>query len=126
MLTNRVDKVRHYSKMYPVALAVQDGMSITQVKNVRPTPDVIFVGGSTQFKWRTLRDWTTNFSHVHVGRANGGRRLWEVHRSGAESSDGAGWFRDLSRTPLMMKQLERYLERSTKGLGEFDTKGFIY
>jgi len=74
----------------PLAIAVQDGMTPTDVpKNA----DVIFVGGTTSWKWRNLKMWTENFPRVHVGRVNTYRLLWMAHEVGAESCDGTGWFR---------------------------------
>lgn len=100
---------------WPLALAVQDGMTVSQVKNLTSKPDVIFIGGTTKWKWRTLASWCQNFPRVHVGRVNTERMLWSVHRHGAESSDGTGWWHHKQR-----KQLERYLERSDKGLNRYD------
>lgn len=106
---------------WQLAFVVQDGMTTEEVKRVEPTPDIIFVGGSTQFKWRSVARWCKDFPRVHVGRVNTERLLWVAHRSGAESSDGTGWFHH-----KQYKQLVRYLERSGKGLGERDTPGIYY
>ena len=67
--------------------------------------DVVFVGGSTSWKWRNLRMWTENFPRVHVGRVNSLRLLLLADKSGADSCDGPGWCRDPTRT----KELEFYL-----------------
>lgn len=104
---------------WPLALVVQDGMTVEQVKSVRPQPEVIFVGGTTKWKWRTLRIWTKQFPRVHVGRVNTSRMLWWVHHSGAESSDGSGWWHKKQR-----KQLVEYLNRSSRGLNRRDTATF--
>lgn len=75
---------------WPLAFAVQDGMTAADV----PTDaDVIFVGGSTEWKWDTMQMWCDEFPRVHVGRVNAYHRLWECHRAGAESTDGTGWMR---------------------------------
>lgn len=75
---------------WPLAFAVQDGMVIGDV----PTDaSVIFVGGSTEWKWETMPMWCAEFDHVHVGRVNAYHRLWECHRAGAKSTDGTGWMR---------------------------------
>jgi len=66
-----------------IALAVQDGMTPDAVKLIHPQPDVIFVGGTTEWKWQTLRKWTTAFPRVHVGRANTPGLLWKVQIAGA-------------------------------------------
>lgn len=87
----------------PLAFAAQDGMTPADV----PTnADVVFVGGSTGWKWRTLNTWTENFRRVHVGRVNSYRLLQLAEAAGAESCDGTGWFRSPKRTA----ELTRYLE----------------
>lgn len=106
---------------WPLALVVQDGMTPTAVKDVRPRPDVIFVGGSTAWKWRTVRQWCLNFPRVHVGRVNTYGLLWAAHRAGAESSDGTGWWHKVQKA-----QLIRYLERSQAGVGQTNYKGFFW
>jgi hypothetical protein len=90
----------------PLAFAVQDGMS---QRDVPADAEVIFVGGSTEWKWRNLRTWTENFPRVHVGRVNSERLLWSAHDSGAESCDGTGWMR---RGEKRIGELTRYLEES--------------
>jgi hypothetical protein len=95
-----VDALKAYG--VPLAMAVQDGMTIEDVPS---DCDVVFVGGSTSWKWRNLRMWTENFPRVHVGRVNSLRLLLMAEKSGAESCDGTGWFRDPTRT----KELEFYL-----------------
>lgn len=74
----------------PLAFAVQDGMTQEDVPN---NAEVIFVGGSTEWKWSTIEQWCKHNPRVHVGRVNGYRGLWKCHRAGAESTDGTGWFR---------------------------------
>lgn len=107
---------------WPRALAVQDGMTPEWVRgNFHPAPDVIFIGGTTKWKWKYLKVWCKSFPRVHVGRANKERMLWMAHRCGVESSDGTGWWRHNKDG-----ELERYLSRSSKGLGEWDRKGFFW
>lgn len=77
----------------PVALAVQDGMTVEMVKALRIQPDVIFVGGTTEWKWSTYAIWAANFPRVHVGRVNGIDGLNKCEEAGVESVDGTGWFR---------------------------------
>jgi hypothetical protein len=86
----------------PLAFAVQDGMTVSDVPY---NADIVFIGGSTSWKWRTLRTWTGAFPRVHVGRVNSRRLLEMAENCGAESCDGTGWFRDPTRT----KELEFYL-----------------
>ena len=75
---------------WPLAFAVQDGMTANDVPR---EADVVFIGGSTAWKWRTLQYWCDNFRRVHVGRVNTTDRLELCHASGAESCDGTGWMR---------------------------------
>lgn len=105
---------------WPLALAVQDGMTVKEILKLRPSPDVIFVGGTMQWKWRYLQDWTRAFPRVHVGRVNERRMLWMVQRAGAESSDGTGWFYHRQQRGLV-----DYLEKSTAGQAE-KARGFWY
>lgn len=73
------------------AFAVQDGMTPADVP---AAAKVIFVGGTTQWKWRTVKQWVSNFPRVHVGRVNSLEKLWFCEEIGVESVDGTGWFRD--------------------------------
>lgn len=91
------------------ALAVQDGMTRDDVLALRVKPDVIFVGGTTEWKWKTAHLWCRDFPRVHVGRVNAKRRLWHCHRIGVESCDGSGWFR-ASTNGKPARQLEAWLE----------------
>lgn len=94
---------------WPLAFAVQDGMAAADVPR---DVEVVFVGGSTAWKWRTVRDWCRDFPRVHVGRVNTYRRLWDCHEAGAESCDGTGWMRGNQR---QLRGLMAYLEESTGG-----------
>lgn len=88
---------------WPLAFAVQDGM--TQ-DDVPPDADVIFVGGSTEWKWATMWRWCEKNPRVHVGRVNGYQGLWDCRDAGAESCDGTGWFRG---DAAQLAGLEAYL-----------------
>lgn len=72
---------------WPLAFAVQDGMT---ADDVPADADVVFVGGTTDWKWETVAMWCETFPRVHVGRVNTYRRLWQCHDAGAESCDGTG------------------------------------
>jgi hypothetical protein len=94
----------------PLALAVQDGMTVhdvCQLENFDLENDFIFVGGSTQWKLQTLNEWTKNFNKVHCGRVNTWRRLWQCKKAGCISVDGTGYFRgwkaDLEGLELFLK-----------------------
>ena len=104
-------RLRH--RKIPLALAVQDGMTPDAVRS-SCEPDVIFVGGTRQWKRRTLWNWCREFPHVHVGRVNYERWLWDAQRAGAKSTDGTGWFRG---DQAQLAGLLRYLERSHADMG---------
>lgn len=93
----------------PLAFVVQDGMTPDDIPQ---NASVVFVGGSTKWKWRNLRSWTGSFPRVHVGRVNTERMLWMAHEAGAESCDGTGWFRGGKER---YEGLLNYLEQSTNG-----------
>jgi hypothetical protein len=80
-------RLREYG--WPLAFAVQDGQTGSLVPN---DADVIFVGGTTEWKRATIKAWCANFPRVHVARINTYRWLWHCHECGAESIDGTGWF----------------------------------
>lgn len=92
---------------WPLAFAVQDGMT---AEDVPPDAELIFVGGSTDWKWQTVASWCKAFQRVHVGRVNVYRRLCECHDLGVESVDGTGWMRGDQR---QYRGLLAYLEEST-------------
>lgn len=91
------------------ALAVQDGMTREDVLGLRFKPDVIFVGGTSKWKWNTAHEWSRGFERVHVGRVNGKRRLWHCQNIGAESCDGSGWTRGTTKG-RNARQIEAWLE----------------
>lgn len=76
---------------FRIAFAVQDGMTLGDVPDV----DAVFVGGTTEWKWRTAAMWCQQYP-THIGRVNSLRLLCEAERIGAKSTDGSGWFRDKS------------------------------
>jgi hypothetical protein len=77
------------SYRWPIAFAVQDGQLIEEVPK---EADVIFVGGSTEWKRQTIERWCYEFPQVHIARINTYRWLWHCHKCGAQSIDGTGWF----------------------------------
>ena len=92
---------------WPLAFVVQDGHEPADVPG---GADVIFVGGSTEWKWASLDTWCAAYDRVHVGRVNSPERLYQCHRLGVESVDGTGWGRGDSR---QLAGLLRYLEETT-------------
>jgi len=97
---------------WPLAFAVQDGMHEGDVPKGYEAPEVIFVGGTTEWKWRTASLWGYTFPRVHIGRVNSYSLLWRAYRAGAESCDGTGWFRGDRR---QLAGLEQFLREWTAG-----------
>jgi len=93
----------------PMMMAVQDGMTM---RDIPSEAYGVFIGGSTDWKWRNLTMWTKTFKHVHVGRVNTYRMLSMAYESGAESVDGSGWFRGDQN---QAEGLERFLDETTNG-----------
>ena len=107
-----LDRWDHFSPIaarygWPLAFAVQDGMV---PKDVPAKAEVIFVGGSTEWKWRNMALFCGYFPRVHIGRVNTYRRLWDCHNAGVESCDGTGWMRG---DQVQYRGLCAYLEEST-------------
>lgn len=113
---------RHWSERlrdmtgWPLALCVQNGMSKDDVESLHPQPSVIFVGGTKEWKWRTLWSWCRGFPRVHVGRCGSFDQLVNAHRCGAESCDGTGFFRGSQGTYQSLKELVSYLQLAKCGL----------
>jgi hypothetical protein len=78
---------------FPLALAVQNGMTPNMVRQLSPEPDVICVGGTTEWKWATVEQWAAEFERVHVLRCNSPGKLEYLESLGIESCDGTGWNR---------------------------------
>jgi hypothetical protein len=77
----------------PLAVAVQNGMTPETVRALSPAPEVIAVGGSTEWKWETVAMWAREFPRVHLLRCNSPTKLYELEAMGVESCDGTGWSR---------------------------------
>lgn len=75
---------------WPLAFAVQDGMAPADIPE---NAEVVFVGGTTEWKWRTLPIWAATGRRLHVGRVNELDRLHICERLRVESVDGTGWMR---------------------------------
>jgi len=80
--------------------------------DVPENAEVIFVGGSTEWKWKTMPIWCREFERVHAARVNTYRLLWMAHDCGAESCDGTGFTRGDQK---QWNGLVEYLEESTHG-----------
>ena len=88
---------------WPLAFAAQDGMRTADVPMAAAT---VFLGGSTEWKWSSIREWSRAFpNRLHVGRVNGLRQLRICADEGVASCDGTG----LSRTARQWRELEIFL-----------------
>lgn len=77
----------------PTAIAVQDGMTSDDVRQLEIQPEVICVGGSTDWKWNSIEMWCAEFPRVHLLRCNSPTKLDYLEKLGCESTDGTGWNR---------------------------------
>lgn len=79
----------------PLALAVQDGMTVTDVRPLLRDREVqvLFVGGSTGWKWNTAEQWVelarAHGARCHIGRAGTPRLVAQARRVRADSIDSA-------------------------------------
>jgi hypothetical protein len=90
------------------ALAVQDGMNQSDVPE---DAEFICVGGSTEWKWKTVEMWAESFNRVHLLRCNSPDKLQYLEDLGIESTDGTGWNRgDRKQT----SGLEEFARKSAK------------
>lgn len=86
-------------------IPVQDGMAGPDVAPLLG-PDVgVFVGGSTDFKLRTMAEWAelsrARGAYCHVGRVNTARRIRLCALAGADSFDGTSATRFASTLPML-------------------------
>ena len=93
----------------PLAFAVQDGMT---KDDVPPESEVVFIGGTTEWKWKNMKHFTTHFPRVHAARVGTERLLHMAHNAGCESADSTGFTRGGEHR---IAGLHRYLEETTNG-----------
>lgn len=91
---------------WPLAFAVQDGMDVSDIPQ---DAEVIFIGGTTEWKWRSLPMWAATGRRIHVGRVNEVERLHICERLRVESVDGTGWMQG-TENGRQAKALEAWLE----------------
>ncbi len=75
---------------WKMAFVAQDGMVPSDVPC---SADLVFIGGSTNWKWRNVALFATSCERVHVGRVNWHDKLEYCERLGIMSVDGSGFFR---------------------------------
>jgi hypothetical protein len=83
----------------PLAFASQDGM---EPSDVPKEAQVVFMGGSTEWKWSNLAKWASIFPRMHVGRVNTIKKLTLCKELGIESVDGGNWFLGGEKTMMQM------------------------
>lgn len=86
-----------------LALAVQDGMTVRDLKDAGvmaryPNISHVFVGGTEDWKWRTVAEWV-GYAHesgrkCHVGRCGTLEHLQAAQRCGVDSVDSTSWARN--------------------------------
>lgn len=89
-----------------VLVPVQDGMEPKHlVSVVQPKRVGIFLGGSTEWKLATMRQWgefcAQRGVHYHVGRVNTLKRIRLAHIAGADSIDGSSASRYAVTLPML-------------------------
>jgi hypothetical protein len=89
-----------------LVLPVQDGMHRQDVEKIVGPELGIFIGGTTEWKENSMREWGTlardTGAHLHVGRVNSARRIHLCVAAGAHSFDGSS----ASRFALSLPKLE--------------------
>lgn len=89
----------------PLLLAVQDGMSTDDVEPYLGAGVGLFLGGSTEWKLATMRQWGQLARrvgcHYHVARVNTARRIALCQDAGAHSFDGTSASRFAVTTPRL-------------------------
>lgn len=90
-----------------VLIPVQDGMTASDVRPLLGNRVGIFLGGSTEWKLATMREWGELAREVgcyyHVARVNTRRRIEMCSEAGATSFDGSS----ASRFAASLPRLER-------------------
>lgn len=86
-------------------IAVQDGMAPWDVEPHLSSRVGLFVGGSTDWKWKSLPHWgflaRRTGAYLHVGRVNTARRIRECARVGVDSFDGTSTTRFACTLPML-------------------------
>lgn len=86
-------------------IAVQDGMTCVDVADLLGARVGLFVGGSTEWKLKTLDAWASlarsRGAWCHVGRVNSKRRIFACSVAGATSFDGTSASRFAKSLPRL-------------------------
>ena len=95
----------------PLYFAVQDGMTADDIPYGSSQIDGIFVGGSMEWKLRTMGYWS-NLAHeigiqCHVGRIGTPDRMVLAHTQGVDSIDSTTW---VQRNGSLERHIGKYLD----------------
>lgn len=86
-------------------VAVQDGMTDTEIAPLLSPEVGVFVGGTTEWKIATMRAWgrlaRRHGAYLHIGRVNSARRIRYCADAGADSFDGTSVTRFAVTLPLL-------------------------
>jgi hypothetical protein len=89
----------------PQLLAVQDGIKPDDVGPLVGAGLGIFVGGTTEWKEKTMLEWgecaRQHLAYFHIGRVNSARRIYLSAAAGADSFDGSSVSRYAVTLPLL-------------------------
>ena len=90
-----------------VLVPVQDGMAEADVAPLLSSSVGVFLGGSTPWKLRTMRQWgavaRSRGAYYHVGRVNTARRIAMCAEAGAASFDGSSASRFAVNVPRLTR-----------------------
>jgi hypothetical protein len=94
-----------------VLIAVQDGMSPSDLAPLVGPSVGIFLGGSTEWKLSNMAKWgeftAERGVYYHVARVNTGRRMAMAHAAGADSIDGSSASRYSVTLPLLDRAIRQ-------------------
>lgn len=109
-----------YPASSAVLIAVQNGMSADDVRPHLGKNTGIAVGGTTEFKHRTLPIWSRLARevdcHLHVLRVNTRRRLAACDLAGAHSVDGTSATVFSCNAPLLRRWVDELTAQQTLGV----------
>lgn len=98
----------------PLIIPVQDGMEPCDARWVVDRGHGLFVGGSTEWKLRTLPEWgafkRSTRCYLHVGRVNTVKRIRMCLDAGADSIDGTS----VARFPCNLERLDRAIKQGER------------
>jgi hypothetical protein len=107
-----LERLRHCP--VKLLLAVQDGMEIDDVRELVNPAVGIFLGGTTEWKLKTMEAWGVlarrKNAYFHVGRVNSALRIGKCANAGAQSFDGTS----VTRFSKTLPRLDNALNYATE------------